>query len=210
MTSGPLTPEWIAHLKHFNRLFVGFSGGLDSTVLTICPCWRIQLREKLTAVHIHHGISINASYWQKHCQEFCAALAIPCITQAVDFNRLANIEEGARRARYAAFATLLKERDGLLLGHHLDDQAETLLLQLFRGAGVDGLASMADFGSLGLGTVVRPLLAVNRASLHAYALHHGLTWIEDESNQDVHYSRNYLRQNIIPLLAEKWPGVLGI
>lgn len=204
-----LTAEWITRLAQFAKLIVGFSGGLDSTVLLHVLASYPVLRSKLLAVHINHGISPNASSWQKHGEQFCHNLGIEFISESVQFDRSANIEEHARDARYAVFTSLLTEQDCLVLGHHQDDQAETVLLHLFRGAGIDGLAAMAESGRLGKGELVRPLLDCPRSQLEHYAAVHGLNWIEDESNQDVTYSRNYLRQRIMPLLIEKWPAVAG-
>ncbi|WP_058476101.1 tRNA lysidine(34) synthetase TilS [Legionella steigerwaltii] len=209
MESGLLSTEWFSRLSHFNKLIVGFSGGLDSTVLLHVLASHPTLLAKLVAVHVNHGISVRASLWQTHCQQFCDNLAIPFITQSVQFDRSANIEEGARIARYAVFSSLMTEQNCLILGHHLDDQAETVLLQLFRGAGVDGLAAMSDLGQFGLGGMARPFLSHSREQLEHYAVLHQLSWIEDESNQDVNYSRNYLRKQIIPSLQKKWPGVVG-
>lgn len=209
MTKLLLNSEWIARLSNFTHLFVGFSGGLDSTVLLHVLASHSSLRDKLIAVHINHGISPNSQYWQNHCEQFCQNLGIDFISHFVEFDRSANIEEQARIARYVVFSSLLTVQDCLILAHHRDDQAETLLLQLFRGAGIDGLAAMTELGSLGLGTIARPLLSSSREQLEHYASKHELKWIEDESNQETKYSRNYLRHHIIPLLQEKWPGVVA-
>jgi len=203
-----LAPDWINQLTAFDRLVVGFSGGLDSTVLLHSLAAYPELRGKLYAVHIHHGLSVNADGWEAHCQQFCAARAIPFITRRVDFPRAANIEEGARTARYQVFSTLIADNDGLLLGHHGDDQAETLLLQLLRGAGVDGMAAMTAVKPLAKGKLLRPFLSHTRQTLETYARLHNLHWIEDESNQDRAFSRNYLRHQVMPLLREKWPGAV--
>lgn len=204
-----LSTEWVSRLNQFNQLFIGFSGGLDSTVLlhvlASCP----DLVSKLVAVHVNHGISANASFWQMHCQNFCQHLNIPLVIQSVQFDHSANIEERARIARYAVFSSLISSEDCLILGHHKDDQAETVLLQLFRGAGIDGLSAMPDFGSFERGRIARPFLHCIREHLEHYAALHQLNWIEDESNQDLNYSRNYLRQQVIPLLKKRWPGVIG-
>nr|WP_284498321.1 tRNA lysidine(34) synthetase TilS [Legionella maioricensis] len=193
----------------FTKLIVGFSGGLDSTVLLHLLASHSSLCPKLIAVHINHGISSNAEYWQKHCEQFCLNSGIDFISHAVEFDRSANIEEGARIARYTVFSSLLTTQDCLILAHHRDDQAETVLLQLFRGAGVDGLAAMSDLSTWGVGTLARPLLSYSREQLEHYAASHQLKWIEDESNQEISYSRNYLRHQIMPLLLKKWPGVVG-
>lgn len=209
MTKLALTSEWVERLSQFTKLIVGFSGGLDSTVLLHILSSHPLLRLRLTAVHIHHGISPHADYWQRHCEQFCHALAIPFISRAVHFDRSANVEEGARVARYAVFSSLLRADHCLLLGHHMDDQAETVLLQLLRGAGVDGLAAMTEWGVLGEGTMARPLLSHARIQLEDYAKQYELKWIDDESNQEIKYSRNYLRHEIMPLLTKKWPGAVG-
>lgn len=193
----------------FNKLIVGFSGGLDSTVLLHALAVHPSLHSKLVVVHVNHGISANAALWQTHCKQFCHALGVHYITQAVHFDRSANIEERARNARYAVFSSLMTEQDCLVLGHHQNDQAETVLLQLFRGAGIDGLAAMAETGAFSTGTLMRPFLSYSRELLEDYAASYQLEWIEDESNEDINYSRNYLRHQIIPLLAEKWPKVIG-
>lgn len=204
-----LNADWLSHFNHFDKLVVGFSGGLDSTVLLHALAAHSSLHPKLLAVHINHGISPNALAWQQHCEQFCRHLGIHFISEAVQFDRSANIEERARLARYAVFSALLTERDCLVLGHHQDDQAETVLLQLLRGAGVDGLAAMTELGALGKGVVARPCLNSTRAQLEQYATLQQLAWIDDESNQDISYSRNYLRQTILPLLSDKWPGATG-
>jgi tRNA(Ile)-lysidine synthase len=204
-----LSSEWLNCFDSFTKIIVGFSGGLDSTVLLHVLASEPCLKTKIVATHIHHGISVHADSWQMHCKQVCHALGVDFNTKAVQFNRSANIEEGARTARYEVFSSCLTARDCLALGHHQDDQAETVLLQLFRGAGIDGLAAMREKGVLGLGTYARPLLNYSRMQLEDYAHSHQLTWIEDESNQDSYYSRNYLRQQIIPALREKWPNVVS-
>jgi tRNA(Ile)-lysidine synthase len=204
-----LNSDWFTRLNQFEKLVIGFSGGLDSTVLLHALASHPSLHAKLLVVHINHGISSNALSWQQHCEQFCQNLRVNFISEAVQFDRDANIEEGARVARYAVFSALLTEKDCLVLGHHQDDQAETVLLQLLRGAGVDGLAAMAELGVLGKGVIARPCLNISRLQLEQYATSQQLSWIEDESNQDICYSRNYLRQKILPLFTDKWPGAVG-
>jgi tRNA(Ile)-lysidine synthase len=184
---------------------VGFSGGLDSTVLLHALLQHQSDLPTIKAIHINHGLSVNASAWEAHCAEFCKSYGAIFSAQAVSFNHHANVEEEAREARYQAFSSMLDTSDALLLAHHQDDQAETLLLQLMRGAGVDGLAGMSLISAFGKNTIVRPLLTHSRKQLEEYAKEHALSWIIDESNEDVSYSRNYLRHNIFPLLQKKWP-----
>jgi tRNA(Ile)-lysidine synthase len=203
-----LDSDWLHRLEAFPTLWVGLSGGLDSVVLLHQVALQPALAGKVRAVHIHHGLSPYADAWLRHCQSYCASLNVPLTVRHVVFESQANIEANARHARYEAFKECMMDGDGLLLAHHADDQAETLLLQLFRGAGIDGLGAMPLVKSLGLGTLLRPLLTHSRKTLEAYASRHQLAWVLDESNQDVGFSRNYLRHQIMPLLQEKWPGVV--
>lgn len=204
-----VTADWLERLVSYQRLFVGFSGGLDSTVLLHSLAAYPSLHTKLYAVHVHHGLSIHADTWQSHCQQFCDRLGIPLLLYSITFPRNANIEENARKARYQVFDTLLEKEDALLLAHHQQDQAETLLLQLVRGTGIEGLAAMPSMKKGLNGIILRPLLTHPRTMLEQYARRHQLTWIEDESNQDVSFSRNYIRHQIMPLLTQKWPSVLA-
>ncbi|MGC1181692.1 tRNA lysidine(34) synthetase TilS [Legionella sp.] len=204
-----LNSNWLSYLTRFRKLIVGFSGGLDSTVLLHALAANPELVTKLVAVHINHGMSPHAFSWQQHCNQWCQNIGIEFISEVVQFDRSANVEEHARLARYAVFSSILAPEDCLILGHHQDDQAETVLLQLFRGAGIDGLAAMPPLRCFGLGMLARPFLVHTHSQLKQYAMLHRLTWIEDESNLNTHYSRNYLRQQIMPLLMEKWPGLVG-
>lgn len=202
-----LTPNWLACLNGLNQIKLGFSGGLDSTVLLHLLATEPTLHAKLTAVYINHGLSPNALIWQQHCQAFCAQLKVPFIAQKIEFDRSANIEEHARRARYDYFSTLINTNDALVLAHHQQDQAETLLLNLFRGAGIEGMAAMSEQSQFASGSLLRPLLQISRSELEEYARLHQLLWVEDESNHDIAYSRNFVRQQVMPLLEQKWPAV---
>lgn len=188
---------------------VGFSGGLDSTVLLHLLA---QLREQglladLQAVHVHHGLQAAADAWVSHCTRVCQALAIPLDILHVHIDGAASLERAAREARYAAFARVLPREGCLLLGQHRDDQLETLLQRLVRGAGVKGLAGMPETRSLAAGRLWRPLLDEPRRALLAYAEAEGLDWIEDPSNADTRLDRNYLRHQVLPRLRDRWPGV---
>ncbi|WP_198333096.1 tRNA lysidine(34) synthetase TilS [Legionella clemsonensis] len=209
MTKGLLDTAFLNCLLRYNHLFIGYSGGLDSTVLLHSLSTNPQLSSKLTAVHVNHGLSPNAQQWQQHCQEFCSKLGIPFIVRQVDFKRDANIEEAARRARYTVFSNLIDNKDCLILGHHLNDQAETLLLHLLRGTGIDGLAGMSSKKRFSRGELLRPFLSVSRAILEEYASAHQLQWINDESNENIAFSRNFLRHQVIPVLASRWPQVVN-
>lgn len=208
--SSLLSPQWLERLQQYEQLIVAFSGGLDSTALLFCLACYPSLSSRITAVHINHGLSPHALAWQRHCEQFCRNLNLAFLAESVTFNRTSNIEEEARTARYAVFSRLSHQGSCLLLGHHLNDQAETVLLQLFRGAGVDGLCGMSELDSFSEGaTIARPFLPYTREQLYQYALAHGLKWIEDESNSEIYFSRNYLRNEIMPLLHDKWPGLVA-
>lgn len=188
-------------------LLIAFSGGLDSTVLLhlLSDLRQHQSLPELHAIHVHHGLQAVADTWPQHCREVCAALGVPLSVRHVQVASGASLEQAARQARYAVFADVLGAEQWLLSAQHRDDQAETLLLRLLRGAGVRGLAAMAPRRRLGQGYLVRPLLEVPRAALEAYARRHGLRWIEDPSNQNVQFARNLLRGQVLPLLRSRWP-----
>ncbi|MGQ7958932.1 tRNA lysidine(34) synthetase TilS [Pseudomonas sp. SP16.1] len=186
---------------------IALSGGLDSSVLLhlLASLARREVLPPLSAIHVHHGLQPAAEGWPEHCARLCAHQGIPLEVVAVQVSPGASLEQAARRARYAAFAERLGEGEVLLSAQHRDDQAETLLFRLLRGAGVRGLAAMPTGRALGRGSLVRPLLDVPRAELLAYAEAHGLSWVEDPSNADERFSRNFLRRRVLPLLAERWP-----
>jgi tRNA(Ile)-lysidine synthase len=187
-------------------LLVAFSGGLDSRVLLqLAADLRPQARFRLRAMHVHHGLSANADDWAEFCRQTCAALDVPLDVVRIDVARNGGlgIEAAARAARYQAL--LNAGADWVLLAHHEDDQAETLLLQLLRGAGAKGLSAMAAADPHR--RLLRPLLDVTRAELERHARDHGLRWIEDESNADIAYDRNYCRHEILPVMARRFPAV---
>ena len=186
---------------------IAFSGGLDSTVLLhlLASLAKSDSLPPLSAVHIHHGLQAAADAWPQHCQAVCDALGVPLLIERVTVQPGASLERAARDARYAVFSSLTQADSVLLTGQHRDDQAETLLFRLLRGAGVRGLSAMPAQRPVGQGTLVRPLLDISRAELEAYAQTHQLTWIEDPSNQDRQFSRNYLRHQVMPLLTGRWP-----
>src|SRR5690606_6680015 len=170
---------------------VAFSGGLDSTVLLHLLTRFAQVHDTppLRAVHIHHGLQAAAEGWPAHCQRLCDELGVELQVIHVQVVPGASIEQAARDARYAAFADVLEPDEVLLTGQHREGQAETLLFRLLRGAGLRGLAAMPAERGLGQGRLVRPLLAVSRAQLQAYADEHGLGWVEDPSNTDTAFAR---------------------
>lgn len=189
-----------------SAILIAFSGGVDSVVLLhllhqLAPRFSWQL----SALHVHHGISPHADAWADFCERRCADYKLSFFLERVDIQPLREqgIEAAARQLRYAAYAK--HQRDFLVLAHHADDQAETLLLQLLRGAGVRGAAAMPMLASRDT-QWLRPLLNVTRVEIIAYAQTHHLQWIEDESNADDSYPRNYLRHQVMPLLAQKFPS----
>ncbi|MEP9317489.1 tRNA lysidine(34) synthetase TilS [Pseudomonas sp. LABIM340] len=189
---------------------VALSGGLDSTVLLHLLA-QLAAREALppiSAIHVHHGLQAVADAWPEHCQRFCDSLGVPMQVARVQVDDGASLERAAREARYAAFAAALGAGECLLTGQHRDDQAETVLFRLFRGAGVRGLSAMATSRPLGTGMLLRPLLGFSRAELERYARSHGLSWVEDPSNASDDYDRNYLRNRVLPGIVQRWPSAV--
>jgi len=182
-------PEVIPHIV------VGYSGGVDSHLLLVeLAQFQQQGRCTLSAIHIHHGLSQNADAWQIHCENICKELSVPLIVRRVVVeNQGKGLEAAAREARYQAFKENIPDKAYLCLAHHQDDQVETLLLRLLRGTGVLGLQGMLPIMSLHHFMVARPLLEIPRTEILVRAQVLGLQWIEDESNNNLHFRRNYLR-----------------
>lgn len=189
---------------------IAFSGGLDSTVLLhlLVSLANIENLPPVSAVHVHHGLQAAADAWPAHCQSVCDALGVPLRVMRVQVRPGASLERAARDARYQAFMQIIGAGEVLFTGQHRDDQAETLLFRLLRGAGVRGLAAMPEHRPLAQGRLVRPLLACTRSELEAYAHQHQLQWIEDPSNVDSRFSRNYLRHRVLPAVTERWPQAI--
>lgn len=188
-------------------VLLGFSGGLDSTVLLQLLAGDRALHGGLRAIHVHHGLQPGADAWQAHCEAACAALGVPLESVAVQVprGRGEGLEAAARAARHAAFHASLRKDEVLALAHHADDQAETFLLRALRASGPDGLAAMLPWRAHGAGWLWRPLLDATREALLAWARDRGLDWIDDPSNADTTLDRNYLRRRVMPLLRERWP-----
>ena len=189
------------------QIHIGYSGGMDSHVLLHALSQVRHALPPISAIYIDHQIQAESAAWGQHCEHVCAQLNVPFQIIAVDGNpqKRESPEEAARIRRYAAWEALLHAREQLLLAQHQQDQAETVLLQLMRGAGPAGLAAMPERRPLGKGQLVRPLLKVDQALIRAYALKHQLQWIEDPSNQSLQYDRNFLRHQVMPLLLARWP-----
>jgi tRNA(Ile)-lysidine synthase len=187
---------------------VGLSGGLDSVVLLHLFAEHCEATgRKVSALHVHHGLSPNADTWVRFCERFCANQGVPLTVERVRVNPDATggVEAAARMARYAAYAA--RPEPYIALAHHLDDQAETVLFQLLRGTGLKGIAAMPELRPLVGGKYVfRPLLQHPRVAMRAFAEARGLRWIEDESNAQTLYDRNFLRLQVGPMLNERFPG----
>jgi tRNA(Ile)-lysidine synthase len=199
------------------RLVLGFSGGLDSVVLLeVLRRLAGPLDFRLSCVHVNHNISPNARSWAAFCERCCRRHDIPLAVHEVDVEpyRVEGLEAAARRVRYEIYAQQNKA-DFIVLAQHLDDQAETLLLQLLRGAGVKGGAAMPLVRTQGrrkpdqgarAAAILRPMLALSRNQIEAYARANKLKWVEDESNADTRYDRNFLRHRVLPVIAQSFPG----
>lgn len=188
-------------------LLLGYSGGRDSSALLHrLVVWCAEHRRSLRALHVHHGLHPDADVWAAHCEARATTLGVPCRVQGVLVQEQGRgLEDAARRARYAAFAAERRDDECLVLAHHRDDQAETLLLALLRGSGERGLAAMRPYLHDTRGPIWRPLLDTPANTIAAYAQEHGLDWIEDPSNADPRHSRNVLRHEVLPLLRRRWP-----
>jgi tRNA(Ile)-lysidine synthase len=198
-------------LGRFKRWWVAFSGGVDSSVLLHeLSLLRPQFPGiELAAIYIHHGISDNADRWLQHCQHFCQQRNIVFQSISVELANTTRqgLEQRARQARWQAFAQLLDKQDCLWLGHHKDDQVETLMLNLFRGTGVKGAEAMKPLSRKQHYWIARPFLEHSKHSLKQAAEYYELSWVEDESNNDEQLSRNYLRHQVLPAIEKNWPEV---
>jgi tRNA(Ile)-lysidine synthase len=186
------------------RYLVALSGGLDSTVLLHLLA-NARHSVPVEAVHVDHALHPQSARWADGAKRIAESLGIACRVVRVQVGRGAGPEAAARTARYAALAGAMRDGDWILSAHHLDDQAETLLLNLMRGSGPEGLAAMPPMRRFGPGYLVRPLLGTPRSALLAYAQAAGLTWIDDPSNDDRSFDRNFLRQAVFPVLTRRWP-----
>ncbi len=219
------------HVRRGDRLTLGYSGGVDSSVLLdLLRRLSARLGFELSALHVDHAISPSSARWAEFCAQACAAHAIPLTVERVSLRRGNSLEAAARSARYRAYAA--QAADFVVLAHNLDDQAETLLLQLLRGAGAKGLSAMPEVrgeetgergkekGERGreqgdfvashlspLGSrILRPLLEIPRSEIESYARRRRLRWIEDDSNADTGFDRNFVRHEVLPVIAQRYPS----
>ncbi len=186
------------------RLVVAYSGGCDSTVLLHALAGFYPPADIL-AVHVNHNLQADSQAWEQFCLSAADALGVEYRSISLELGTLnSNIEEQARIQRYQSLSLLMSKEDVLLTAHHLDDQAETFLLQLLRGAGLKGLSAMDEISSFPPGKLFRPLLGFSRQQIEDYANHHKLKWIDDPSNSDERFDRNFVRRQVMPLLESRW------
>ena len=195
--------------RYINQIIVGYSGGLDSTVLLHIIAElkdRIQSTSVLV-IHVNHGVNRDSGYWTKHCQSFCDKHNLRLKISHYSLSHVKTNREAAyRQARYDAFSAESSENTLLLTAHHQRDQAETVLFNLFRGGGVSGLRGMKALKGFSSGYHLRPLLSVSHECISEYARHYNLPWIDDPSNQDQNFDRNYIRHNLLPVIEQRWPA----
>ena len=203
--------KFLRDITPAKRFCVAFSGGLDSTVLLhlLNQLKKYEPDLVVRAVHVHHGLSGNADQWSAHCEKLCVSYQVPVTISHISIKKIpkVSLEELARTKRYEVLKGLLEENEVLVTAHHLNDQAETLLLQLFRGAGPKGLASMPVIVPFGNGFLLRPFLTFKKEVLKHYAVAKQLHWVEDESNQNLALDRNFLRHELLPLIQNRWPTI---
>ena len=209
LTFDTISAKLMPYCSAANNIIVGYSGGIDSHVLLQILSRHSDFKAKITAVYINHGLQADASIWAEHCQQIARSLGVKYLEIVVDAQAKTgeSPEAAARNARYQAFKKILIQNDVLLFAQHRDDQLETVLLQLFRGAGLKGLSGMPSDMKFSQGILLRPLLEFTQEEIKQYAHQHHLHWIEDPSNQNTDFDRNFLRHQILPLLEPRWPGL---
>lgn len=192
------------------RFVIALSGGLDSSVLAHALArTRERHGKSLLAVHVDHQLQAESGRWTEYCRDLAERLGIEFVATKVTVDEASGgLEAAARAARYAALGRQMADGDWLLSAHHRNDQAETLLLNLMRGSGPAGLAGIGLLAPFAAGWLVRPLIDVTRAGLEAYAAAQDLDWLEDPSNEDLRFDRNYLRHEVVPALERRWPGAV--
>ena len=203
----PLSTNLLDALSPENKIFIAFSGGLDSTALLfLCNQALKQKKIKnLKAIHINHKLSKNSNNWEQHCESFCRTnnIEFESFKVKVSKNR-SSIEAQARQARYKIFESLLDANDQIILAHHRDDVFETILLRLFRGTGFDGLSGLNERRTLGKGEIIRPFLKLSKSDLKIFIDENNLSYVEDDTNLNNQFDRNFLRNEIVPSLEKRW------
>ena len=194
------------NLENYSRIAVAFSGGLDSSVLLHSLVSIPEFKEKVFAIHVNHGLSPNSKSWIKHCDKFCSGLGVNFIPLTIELENSKTNENILRQARYEAFFSCLKQGDVLCTAHHQDDHIETILFRILRGTGIKGLAGIEKYSQMEGIDLIRPLISYSKKDLLDYGNKFNVNWIEDESNEDVSISRNFIRKKVIPNLKnDNWP-----
>jgi tRNA(Ile)-lysidine synthase len=188
------------------KIYIAYSGGLDSSVL-LDIFYKLSIKNSLLveAIHVNHNINKESTNWENHCKAVCNSINIPIkiiSTQIVAEG--GGIESAARNKRYEIFTNILQDSEQILTAHHQDDTAETILLRLFRGTGIDGLIGPTEIRELGKGNLIRPLLSLSKKHLKSYASENGISYIEDKTNFSDDQDRNYIINKILPLVNERW------
>lgn len=197
------------HLIRNKNFYVAYSGGVDSTVLLkeVCEAAK-KVNCNVTAIHINHGYSKFSDNWEQHCEKFCIEHDYPLQKFSLNIAEAegASLESAMREKRYEIFQSLIGENDTLFMGHHLDDQIETLFFRILRGSGLKGSSSIPFKRNLGKGLLVRPFLNLSKKEIYEIAKLKKLKFIEDESNKDIKFDRNFLRNEVIEKISERWPN----
>lgn len=190
--------------QSFQRIVVAYSGGLDSSAL-LHAVSRCELQKTVLAIHVNHGLSKHADNWVKHCEQTCHQLNIPLSVFHVQLDtEKGNVEMQARQARYEVFESQLKQGDLLLMAHHEDDQVETFMMRLMRGSGLTGLSAMPQNRPLGKGHLLRPWLHASQQTLQKFVKEQKIQHIDDESNDDIQFDRNWWRHELLPKLQGRY------
>ena len=194
------------NLENYSRIAVAFSGGLDSSVLLHSLVSIPEFKERVFAIHVNHGLSPNSKSWIKHCEKFCSVLGVNFIPLSIELENSKTNENILRQARYEAFFSCLEKGDVLCTAHHQDDHIETILFRILRGTGIKGLAGIEKYSQIEGIDLIRPLISYSKKDLLDYGNKFNVNWIEDESNEDLSISRNFIRKKVIPNLKnDNWP-----
>jgi tRNA(Ile)-lysidine synthase len=199
----------IKHIDLNKKIYIAYSGGADSTALLyLFSDLRHSYSIHLEAIHVDHNLSPDNNAWESHCKNICNKLDIILHTKSVHIEVDGDgLESAARKARYKVFSDILKEGEQLLLGHHANDVTETILIRMFRGTGIDGLEGPALTRPVGKGVLIRPLLDLTKIELLEYLKNNEISFIEDSSNFESNQDRNFIRNDIIPLIEERWKNI---
>lgn len=191
------------NFESYSKIIIAYSGGLDSTALLHLLASNPTLKTKLLAVHINHGINHDSDTWQLHCEQQCKELDVQYFSKKITLND--HSENSSRNARYEVFNQILDSKSVLVTAHHQSDQAETILFRLFRGTGLSGIQGIRQIRDDVRGKIIRPLLGCSKLELREYCVENNLRWIEDPSNAENNYSRNFIRNKVIPKISSHWP-----